>query len=190
MDDWQDEKRLSRLALATGMKRTVKKLELKYPRQSKTISQQLQLLHQYETGAMVDPDAAAACFGNLMGELFVINESDYWADTLRQLGQGLGRFIYIMDACIDFESDKKKNRPNPLLPLSDGLRDKESDYQLLSMLLSDCTIAFERLPILQDIDLMRNILYAGVWQKYNQELFQREKRRKETEKVKVNEGPL
>ncbi len=74
MDDWQDEKRLSRLALATGMKRTVKKLELKYPRQSKTISQQLQLLHQYETRAMVDPDAAAACIGILLRDLLVIKE--------------------------------------------------------------------------------------------------------------------
>ena len=36
------------------------------------------------------------------------------------------------------------------------------------MLLGDCTAVFEQLPLEQDLHLMRNILYTGVWQKYNQ----------------------
>ena len=55
-------------------------------------------------------------------------------------------------------------------------RNREGDYALLSMLLADCTIAFEKLPMVQDITLMRNILYAGVWQKYNQAFYRRDKR--------------
>ena len=30
--------------------------------------------------------------------------------------------------------------------------------------------AFEALPLIQDANLMRNILYSGVWQTYNYEM--------------------
>ncbi len=95
------------------------------------------------------------------------------------MGQGLGRFIYIMDACIDYHSDEKKGHPNPLLALDSGERDREGDYALLSTLLADCTEAFELLPMVQDMSLMRNILYAGVWQKYNQVFYRRDKEKLE-----------
>ena len=52
------------------------------------------------------------------------------------------------------------------------------------MLLGDATRAFEQLPLEQDLGLMRNILYAGVWQKYAR-AFQRRHRGKEREE---NEG--
>ena len=35
------------------------------------------------------------------------------------------------------------------------------------MLIGDCSVAFERLPLEQDLDLLRNILYAGVWAKWS-----------------------
>lgn len=174
-DDWEDEKKLSRLLLCKLLSRRCKKLEAQYPRQSQAIRENLQALHQYETGESVSADKAADCFGNLMGELFVVKENDYWSPTLRTMGQGLGRFIYIMDACIDIEHDEKHGHPNPLLALHGGARTREGDYALLSMLLSDCTMAFEKLPMVQDVPLMRNILYSGVWQSYNQAFYRRDK---------------
>ena len=168
LDDWEDEKKLSRLVLHKLLSRRCRKLEEAYPRQSAAIRSELAQLRRYESGAEVSADRAAECFGRLMGTLFVWKEDDHWSPTLFQLGAGLGRFIYIMDACMDYESDRKKHRPNPLLALDGNQRSREDDYALLSMLLSDCTQAFERLPMLQDMALMRNILYAGVWQKYNQ----------------------
>ena len=30
-----------------------------------------------------------------------------------------------------------------------------------------CARSFERLPCVEDVDLLRNILYSGVWLKYN-----------------------
>ena len=35
------------------------------------------------------------------------------------------------------------------------------------MMMGDATGAFEKLPCLQDAELLRNILYSGVWAKYN-----------------------
>ena len=34
-------------------------------------------------------------------------------------------------------------------------------------LLARCARSFERLPCVEDADLLRNILYSGVWLKYN-----------------------
>ncbi len=42
------------------------------------------------------------------------------------------------------------------------------------MLLAEAADALERLPLVQDLELLRNILYAGVWQKYNQVFFKKE----------------
>ena len=168
MDDWEDDKNVTSRAFAGLLGKKCRQLEQQYPRQSKAIRENLAALHQYEDGPQVNADAAADCFGNLMGELFVWREDDYWAKDLRAMGQGLGRFIYIMDACIDYHSDERHHRPNPLRALGTGERTRQGDYDLLSMLLGDCTAVFEQLPLEQDLHLMRNILYTGVWQKYNQ----------------------
>ena len=49
-----------------------------------------------------DPDAAAHEFGRMLGRLFAHNQG-FWAKTMEELGRGLGRFIYLMDAAVDFD---------------------------------------------------------------------------------------
>ena len=44
---------------------------------------------------------------------------------------------------------------------------------LLTMLMASCTRAFEALPIVENIDILRNILYAGIWTRFNQIYAQR-----------------
>ena len=34
------------------------------------------------------------------------------------------------------------------------------------MMMSECCKEFEQLPILQNVDILRNILYSGVWCRY------------------------
>jgi hypothetical protein len=174
-DDWKDERKLSRHLLAKRLEKKCKKLALAYPRQAAAIERELANLAKYEDGPQVSADKAAACFGRLMGELFVYREDEYWAPTLRALGQGLGEFIYIMDACIDYQEDAAHGRPNPLRALDSGTRTREGDYDILTMLLGDTTRAFELLPLEQDLGLLRNILYAGVWQKYNGTFYRRDR---------------
>ncbi len=182
LDDWQDDQKLTGLCMTKLLQTPCENIEKQYPRQTAAVSENLQLLHQYEDGPLVSADRAADCFGKIMGELFVVSENDHWAPTLRALGEGLGRFIYIMDACIDYHGDEKHHRPNPLRSLSGSKRTREDDHDLLTMLLGDCTTAFERLPLEQDLALLRNILYAGVWQKYTQAFYRRRKGRKCEEK--------
>ena len=38
--------------------------------------------------------------------------------------------------------------------------------QILTMMISECAREFEELPIIEDVDILRNILYSGVWAKF------------------------
>ena len=42
--------------------------------------------------------------------------------------------------------------------------------------ISECARSFERLPVLQHAEIIRNILYSGVWSKY--EILQKKKQKK------------
>ena len=37
---------------------------------------------------------------------------------------------------------------------------------ILNSMMAECAKSFERLPIIEHADLIRNILYSGVWTKY------------------------
>ena len=39
---------------------------------------------------------------------------------------------------------------------------EEKCYQMLQMMIAECSTAFEQLPCLVDVEILRNILYAGV----------------------------
>ena len=41
------------------------------------------------------------------------------------------------------------------------------------MMMSECARAFERLPIVKDAEILRNIIYAGVWTKFSERLSKR-----------------
>ena len=73
----------------------------------------------------------------------------------------------MMDAAIDYEEDQKKGCYNPLNGM-DVTPDKAQD--ILRQPIGQAAEAFETLPLVQDANLMRNILYSGVWQTYNYEM--------------------
>ena len=82
------------------------------------------------------------------------------------MGAALGRFIYLMDAYEDYRQDIKNGCFNPLAMLHE-----EKDYEqrvedILSMEMAQCMEAFDYLPLEQDAQLLRNILYSGVWSRY------------------------
>ena len=38
--------------------------------------------------------------------------------------------------------------------------------KLLLMMIGECTDAFERLPLVENVEILRNILYSGVWVRF------------------------
>ena len=92
----------------------------------------------------------------------MVHQEDLWADDLRQLGHNLGRFIYLADAAMDYRADRKHNKYNPYLAMGTG-EDWSRWEEYLVLAMGRCTAAFERLPLVQDKDILDNILYSGVW---------------------------
>lgn len=165
-DDWEDDGSLRALAQAGTLRRAYDRIQEQYPRQCEAIRRGMDALHALEKERIEDPDAASAAFGGLMGELFVWWE-DRWSETLRLMGEALGRAIYVMDACMDLDADALWNRYNPFRRYY-GLTDNERRFRaILQMLLGDCLAAFDRLPLVQDAALLKNILCAGIWAQFD-----------------------
>lgn len=162
MDDWLDERKYSARALATRMEKTLPPIRQRYVRQDQAIEASLRELSRLEQENCPNPDVPAGVFGRLMGALFVYQE-DLWADTLRQMGFHLGRFIYLLDAMEDCRKDARKGRYNPFLAM--GQTDPDVWEQYLLMAMGSCTQFYEKLPLVQDKALLDNILYSGVWQR-------------------------
>ena len=161
-DDWQDDQKLSAKAMAGVFGKNMPRIEESYPRQCAAIAGCIADLSRLEQENCPSPDETANCFGRLMAELFVVRE-DFWSPTLRELGFHLGRFIYLLDAALDFEKDKKHGKYNPYLAM--GMENADwarwEDYLVLTM--AKCTECYERLPLVQDKDILDNVLYSGVW---------------------------
>ena len=79
----------------------------------------------------------------------------------------MGKFIYLMDACEDVEKDRKKDNYNPWMPIAGEEDFYQRAGQILTMLAAECSRQFERLPILEYVDILRNILYSGIWMKFD-----------------------
>ena len=161
LDDWQDDGKQSAKLLAGVYEKRLPAIENRWPRQCEAIRTCIDRLNALERENCPNPDEPAGCFGTLMAELLTYKE-DLWAHDLRQTGFYLGRFIYLLDAAVDFEKDRKKGKYNPLLAMSPTeAPEKWEEYLILTM--GRCTESFERLPLVQDKDLLDNILYSGVW---------------------------
>ena len=164
LDDWHDDGKVAAKWLAGAFGKHFPAIEAQYPRQCGAIREGIRQLGELEEAGCTNPDGPAGVFGELMGALLVYEE-DLWAPVLRQLGQALGRFIYLLDAAVDYDRDKRKGKYNPFLAMG-----MEKDWQrweeYLVNTMGRCTESFEKLPLVQDKALLDNILYSGVWVNY------------------------
>ena len=165
MDDWEDEKKVWKRGYAGILKKAFRDTSARHPEKAEVISAQLNALHEYEKKGEKNLDIVAGCFGNIMSEIFAFRK-DEWEEDLRRMGFFLGKYIYLMDAYEDMEKDEKNGNFNPFLSMrgESGFDDKV--YQILRMMMAECSRAFEKLPILENTDILRNILYSGVWCRY------------------------
>lgn len=178
LDDWRDEKSRPKRVLAMALYPHYKKLRQEYPRQAKTLESCIRKLSRAEQEGSSDLDYVAGLTGTFLGEIFVWKE-DVWQEELRALGFYLGKFIYLMDAWEDMEKDQKKGNYNIFLDLKKSHPDtfgEEAETVLVDMM-TQCSRVFERLPVIYRADILRNILYSGVWCKYRAIEEQRKKKK-------------
>ena len=179
MDDWKDEKKHSKVHLANMISESYLSFAKQYPRQADAIENYMQRMSEYENLKESNIDLVAGLTGEMLGEVFAWKE-DEWYHELKTLGCYMGRFIYLMDAYEDIDKDEKKDAYNPLRTLR---KENEKDFETLTRLMmtsmmSECAKSFERLPILLHADILRNIIYSGVWTKYEYIQLKKKKRKK------------
>ena len=165
-DKWKDDRSLLGLGFENLLASPSEAAAARWPRQCRAIRDCLDRLAQYEAEGSEDLDTVSGCFGDLMAELFDYKQ-DHWSPELRSIGFHLGKYIYLLDAYDDLARDERKGAYNPLRSLSRQPGYEEEMKEIFELLLGSCARSFERLPCVEDVDLLRNILYSGVWLKYN-----------------------
>lgn len=165
LDNWADDHSIAALSAARILQPKHLAVARKYPMQCSAIHNRLGQLAQLERDNCHDLDRVSSCFGELLAEVFDCRR-DMWSSPLREMGYALGKFIYLMDAYEDLDADIKKCRFNPLLGIAGKPGYEEHCKDILTMLMAQCADAYEKLPCLQDADILRNIIYSGVWTHY------------------------
>ena len=171
LDDVKDEGRLSSSAAAAVLKKSYLSVREDWPEQCSAMEKAVNAIAEYEWQNEDNPDLPAAAFGELLGILFS-PENDRWKPALTSLGESLGRFIYLADACIDLDKDVKKGCYNPFRRYY-GLDNAELFRGMLKLYLADSLFFMDKLPLVSYSDILKNILCFGVWTgfdaKYGQE---------------------
>jgi len=164
-DNWQDDKNPVFAAASVALKRAYRQACAYQPEKCRAIEDWMRENAEYEKSGKAEIDPPMNMTGRMMGTLFACRD-DVWAENLYRMGDALGRFIYFMDAYEDLPKDVKNNKFNPLRSMMNQADYEDICRNALMMMIADCAEEFERLPIIRDADLIRNIIYSGVWAKY------------------------
>ena len=175
-DDWEDEHSRKAWAATRALRPAYLKTAAAWPEQTKAIRRYLNRLHAAERRNEPDIDLASGLTGSLMAEIFSWKK-DLWSKDLRRLGFYLGKFIYLCDAWDDREQDGRNGCYNPFLA-SEHSYTEEDIAQILTMMAAEAARSFERLPVVEDAEILRNILYSGIWVKYRARKKEQEQRGK------------
>lgn len=166
MDQRMDDRSLRGKAGESMFRKPAEKVRGIWPRQADEVKKSLDALWEEEKSPSPVSDRLCNLSGDMLGAVFVPDPGDVWAPVLRSLGAGLGRFIYWMDAWEDLDRDRKSGAFNPLLPYRDRPDYEDFCRETLELLIADAAESFEFLPLEQDLPVLRNILYSGVWQRW------------------------
>ena len=183
LDDWRDDHSPAKRVWSGVLSGGAKKAAGRWPRQAASLRRNVLALAKAEREHDADIDRVSGYTGNFLGEMFVRRE-DIWQDPLRRMGFFLGKFIYLMDAWEDREKDRKMGRYNLLLELEQKghFVSRDEMTEMLADTMARCCGFFERLPVVTNVTILRNILYAGVWTKYSSKearIFARQKEENE-----------
>lgn len=164
-DDWNDERDYTKLLYKRLLKNKINKLNQKYPSKIENIKSCLYEINRLEKEDNKDIDTLSSLFGKVMEEVITYKE-DIWQKEVREVGNYLGRFVYLLDAYEDIEEDIKKNLFNPL---TNKYKEENFDswmQEILETMMAKCSEAYSMLPIVEYSRILDNILYLGVWNKF------------------------
>lgn len=164
LDDWEDDKKASAKKYASMLGKSYNDIKNKWRVQISVMENELNFIKMLEENDDLKPDLCANAFGRIMAAVFV-PEKDNWENYLSKIGYDIGRYIYLADAAVDLEKDKKNHSYNPLV---NTIEKAEDMRPMLMSVLGGASEAFEKLPLERDTGLLKNILYSGLWIKFNE----------------------
>ena len=178
LDDWKDDRKYVKLGYAKLLEGKNNRLLKLYPDKAKRIAE---LLDELGERGLYLITGDTGIFGHIMEEIFAYRQ-DEWERSLRRMGFYLGKFIYLLDAYDDVEEDVKNEDYNPFAQKYTMEGFEEEVRRILLMMMAETCREFEKLPIIKYGDILRNILYSGVWCRFEEVS---KKRRGEREKEHV-----
>ena len=175
-DDRSRMGRIGHLKLESVME----KMESEYPDQLHGVRDSLAQLWEEEQKPDPNPDRMCNLSGDMLKSVFAPPWIDpYWKTALEGMGFGLGSFVYWMDAWDDLKKDLRKGHVNPLIRWKDQADLQAFVKDVLELFLGESVNCFEALPLEKDLELLRNVMYSGVWQRFDAiEQYREKKERK------------
>ena len=165
-DDWNDDRKLSAKMLAGLLEGKTKKIRQLYESKIEVITDAIAAIDDLERKGKYDPEEMAYQFGRCMSEVYAYRQ-DEWEKYLRPFGDHLGRAVYLMDAYEDIYRDVKKGRYNPFINIYEKSDFENTAREMITVHLQEACIAFEKMPLIENADILRNILYSGIWIRFN-----------------------
>lgn len=176
-DDKTDEggiKKLTAAVLHGGAKRRLKRAGVPEELEKK-VREKLSVLYELEATRPDTVSSGAEIFGDLLGDIFAFGFDGGEKRILYEIGRGVGRYIYIIDAVDDLEEDIKSGRHNAIAvswrgQIEDGKlsdRAKESIIDAVKLELSRAAGALELITVPdggypETLEITKNILYIGL----------------------------
>lgn len=162
-DDISDNHSLKSVLFYPFMLSAIRKAKKKQPKLFSGIKESMKRLSALEKSNCANVDALSNEFGCLTKCIFSADviEDERTRRILEHMGYLIGRYIYLLDACDDYESDKKNKTFNVLLldacPVS-----KEDVLDSLEFTLSEIAGAYLLLDIKKNKPILDNIIYLGL----------------------------
>ncbi|MBQ2677122.1 MAG: hypothetical protein IJF54_06975 [Clostridia bacterium] len=140
-----------------------------YPEIDADVTSMMQQQESLERQSCSNLDEAAEPTAVLLSKIFSFGEKDEITKrVLERLGYTSGKWIYLMDALDDLDSDLKSKNYNPIavkfgLKSGDNTKDaKEHTKQLINMCDAETASAFELLSLKRYQTIIGNIIYLGM----------------------------
>ena len=153
------------------------------------ISEKLELISQIEEERTKSIDVPAEVFGDMMAGLLSYELEGEQKLIAEKIGKRIGRWIYIVDAFDDYESDRDSGSYNPFVELYDGKDFTDDDFISISkMLEAELSLAFSALELLDDdgdknrSEIIKNILCLGMPASVERICKKKEKHKKDNKK--------
>ena len=171
-DDLCDEhgwKRLRARFGTWGLRVAYRRAARRHPVLDESIATALEELRRYEVGPSPhSADVAAELFGRVMRYVFSYGLESTNARLAAEIGDAVGRWIYLIDAIDDLREDEKKGRFNPLRGVFADTS-CENSTEILKTALNGVLLSAERAHALMDAadspelnEIVSNVLYLGL----------------------------